>query len=162
MKVLIVRLSAMGDIVHALPLALNARMGGATVGWLADRRYGGLLAGNPSIERLFLADTRRWRRNPFSPSHWKEIAGLRRALLEFGADATLDAQGLWKSALLARLSGATVVGFSSQSRREPSSAVLAGRGIDPTGEAVHVVSPGSPGPRGQVTQPVHDLPRAER
>jgi heptosyltransferase I len=139
MKVLIVRLSAMGDIVHALPLALNARMGGATVGWLADRRYGGLLSGNPSIDRLFLADTRRWRRNPFSPSHWKEIAGLRRALLEFEADATLDAQGLWKSALLARLAGATVVGFSSQSRREPSSAVLAGKGIDPTGEAVHVV-----------------------
>ena len=139
MKVLIVRLSAMGDIIHALPLALNARMGGATVGWLADRRYGGLLAGNPSIERLFLADTRRWRRNPFSPSHWKEIASLRKALLEFQADATLDAQGLWKSALLARLSGATVVGFSSRSRREPSSAVLAGKGIDPAGDAVHVV-----------------------
>lgn len=139
MKVLIVRLSAMGDIVHALPLALNARLGGATVAWLADRRYGGLLAGNPSIERLFLADTRRWRRNPLSPSTWKEIAGLRRALREFEADATLDAQGLWKSALLARLSGAPVVGFSSRSRREPSSAVLLGKGIDPAADAVHVV-----------------------
>jgi heptosyltransferase-1 len=129
----------MGDIVHALPLALNAQMGGATVGWLADRRYGGLLAGNPSIERLFLADTRRWRRNPFSPSSWKEIAGLRRALREFEPDATLDAQGLWKSALLASLAGAPVVGFSAKSRREPSSAVLVGRGIDPAGDAVHVV-----------------------
>jgi lipopolysaccharide heptosyltransferase I len=139
MRILIVRLSAMGDIVHALPLALNARLGGATVAWLADRRYGGLLAGNPSIERLFLADTRRWRRNPLSPSTWKEIADLRKALREFEADATLDAQGLWKSALLARLSGAPVVGFSSRSRREPSSAVLLGKGIDPAGDTLHVV-----------------------
>ena len=133
MKVLIVRLSSMGDIVHALPLALNAQIGGATVGWLTDRRYGGLLAGNPSIERLFLADTRRWRRDPFSPSIWKEIAGLRKALREFAPDVTLDAQGLWKSALLARLAGAPVISFSAGSRREPSSAVLVGKGVDLTG-----------------------------
>lgn len=129
----------MGDIVHALPLALNAQRGGATVGWLADSRYGGLLEGNPSIERLFLADTRRWRRSPASPSTWKEIAGLRRALREFEPDATVDAQGLWKSAVLARLAGATVVGFSAQSRRERSSALLVGRGVGLTGDAVHVV-----------------------
>lgn len=139
MKVLIVRLSAMGDIVHALPLALNAQIGGATVGWLADCRYGGLLADNPSIERLFLADTRRWRRDPFSPSIWKEIAGLRKALREFAPDVTLDAQGLWKSALLARLAGARVISFSAGSRREPSSAMLVGKGVDLTGDAVHVV-----------------------
>ncbi len=139
MRVLIVRLSAMGDIVHALPLALNAQIGGATVGWLADRRYGGLLAGNPSIERLFLADTRRWRRDPFSPSVWKEIAGLRKALRQFEPDVTLDAQGLWKSALLARLSGAKVISFSAGSRREPSSAVLVGKGVGLTHDAVHIV-----------------------
>src|SRR5512144_358876 len=101
MKVLIVRLSAMGDIVHALPLALNARLGGAPVGWLTDRRYGGLLAGNPSIERLFLAATGRGRRNPVPASRRKEIADLRQALREFGPGAALDAQGLWESALLA-------------------------------------------------------------
>ena len=139
MKILIVRLSAMGDIVHALPLALNAQMAGATVGWLVDRRYGGLLAGNPSIERLFLADTGRWRRNPVSPSNWGQIAELRRALREFGPDATLDAQGLWKSALLASLAGADVVGYSAESRREPSSALLVARGIALPGEAVHIV-----------------------
>ena len=139
MRILIVRLSAMGDIIHALPLALNAQMGGATVGWLADRRYGGLLAGNPCIERLFLADTRRWRREPLSLSVWREIAGLRKGLREFAPDVTLDAQGLWKSALLARLAGARIVGFSAESRREPASAVLVGQGIDLTGDAVHVV-----------------------
>lgn len=139
MKVLFVRLSAMGDIVHALPLAANARAAGATVGWLTDRRYGGLLEGNPALERLFLADTRRWRRNPFSPASWREIGQLRQSLKEFEPDRTVDVQGLWKSALLARMAGAPVVSFSTAARREPSSAVLVSTGIDIERGAVHVV-----------------------
>ena len=139
MKVLIVRLSSMGDIVHALPLAANARAGGATVAWLTDRQYGGLLEGNPSLARVFLADTRGWRRHPFSPARWREIARLRRSLREFAPDATVDVQGLWKSALLARMAGAPVVSFSAAARREPSSAVLVATGIDLARDAVHVV-----------------------
>jgi lipopolysaccharide heptosyltransferase I len=139
MKILIVRLSAMGDIIHALPLAANARAAGATVGWLTDRQYGGLLEGNPALARLFLADTRRWRRNPFSPASWREIGQLRQSLKEFAPDRTVDVQGLWKSALLARMAGAPVVSFSAAARREPSSAVLVGTGIDIERGAVHVV-----------------------
>jgi lipopolysaccharide heptosyltransferase I len=139
MRILIVRLSAMGDIVHALPLAANARAAGATVGWLTDRRYGGLLEGNPALERLFLADTLRWRRNPFSPASWREIARLRRSLQEFAPDWTVDVQGLWKSAILAKMAGAPVVSFSAAARREPSSAVLVGTAIDIAQDAVHVV-----------------------
>ena len=129
MRLLIVRLSSMGDIVHALPLAANARAAGATVGWLTDRQYGGLLEGNPSLARVFLADTRRWRRNPFSPAHWREVARLRRSLRDFAPDATVDVQGLWKSALLARMAGAPVVSFSAAARREPTSAVLVSTGV---------------------------------
>ncbi len=139
MKVLIVRLSSMGDIVHALPLAANARAAGATVGWLVDRRYGGLLEGNPSLARLFFADTGRWRRAPLSSASWREIAALKRSLREFAPDATVDVQGLWKSALLAKLAGAPVIGFSAAARREPSSAFLAGTGIDVGRDTVHVV-----------------------
>ena len=139
MRVLIVRLSALGDIIHTLPLAANARIAGATVGWLTESRYGALLEGNPAVERLFLADTRRWRRRPFSLGFVRSVAALRRALREFAPDATLDPQGLWKSALLARLAGAPVVSFSAGSRREPSSGVLVGTGVDLTREAEHVV-----------------------
>jgi lipopolysaccharide heptosyltransferase I len=139
MRVLIVRLSAMGDIVHALPLAANARAAGATVGWLTDRQYGGLLEGNPALERLLLADTRRWRRNPFSPASWREIGQLRQSLRQFAPDRTVDVQGLWKSALLARMAGAPVVSFSAAARREPSSAVLVSTGIGIEHGAVHVV-----------------------
>ena len=143
MKVLIVRLSAMGDIIHALPLAANARAAGATVGWLTDRRYGGLLEGNPALERLFFADTLRWRRNPFSSASWREIARLRQSLKEFAPDWTVDVQGLWKSAILAKMAGAPVVSFSAAARREPSSAILVHTGIDIGQDAVHVVDQNS-------------------
>jgi lipopolysaccharide heptosyltransferase I len=143
MRLLIVRLSSMGDIVHALPLAANARAAGATVGWLTDRQYGGLLEGNPSLARVFLADTRRWRRNPFSPAHWREVARLRRSLRDFAPDATVDVQGLWKSALLARMAGAPVVSFSAAARREPTSAVLVSTGVGLGRDAVHVVDQNS-------------------
>ncbi len=139
MRILIVRLSSMGDIVHALPLAANAHRGGARVGWLTEPRFAGLLEDNPAIESLFTADTRRWRRNFLSPSHWREIGSLRRALRSFAPDAVLDAQGLWKSALLSRLAGARVISFSAAVRREPSSAMLVGTGIDLSSDAAHVV-----------------------
>jgi lipopolysaccharide heptosyltransferase I len=143
MRILIVRLSSMGDIVHALPLAANARAAGATVGWLIDRQYGGLLEGNPSLARVFLADTRRWRRSPFSPANWREVAGLRRSLRDFAPDATVDVQGLWKSALLARMAGAPVVSFSAAARREPTSALLVSTGVGLPPAAVHVVDQNS-------------------
>jgi len=139
MRILIVRLSALGDIIHTLPLALNAKLEGATVGWVTESRYAALLEGNPSIERVFLADTRRWRRSPIGSAPVRAIAALRRALREFAPDVTLDPQGLWKSALLARLAGAPVVSFSAKSRREPSSSVLVGTGVDPAPKVEHVV-----------------------
>lgn len=136
MKILIVRLSSMGDIIHALPLASNAHRAGATVGWLADRPYRGLLESNPCVDRVFFADTRRWRRNPL---RLQELAALSRSLREFTPDATIDAQGLWKSALLARLAGAPVVSFAARDRREPTSSLLVARPVRLGSSVSHAV-----------------------
>lgn len=139
MRILIVRLSAMGDIVHALPLAQNARASGAGVGWLVERSYAGLLESAPCLDRLFLADTKRWRRDPFSSSSRRERSDLKRALRSFAPDAAIDAQGLWKSALLARWAGSPVVGFSASERKERASAVLCDRQVRPSPALPHVV-----------------------
>ena len=48
----------MGDVIHALPMAENARGSGATVGWVVERKFSGLLEGNPNVDRVFVADTR--------------------------------------------------------------------------------------------------------
>jgi heptosyltransferase I len=123
-RLLIVRLSAMGDIIHALPIAENAHRAGVEVGWVAERPYGPLLEGNPAVSRLFLADTRSWRRSPLSRASRAGIRRLRSELLGFAPDATIDVQGLWKSAIVARLARATVVSLGIRDRREHTSSLL--------------------------------------
>lgn len=137
MKILLVRLSALGDVVHALPVAENAARAGHSVGWLVEPQYAALLSGNPSVSRVFTADTRTWRQRPFSAPG--EVRRLSQELTAFGADATLDVQGLWKSALLSVLGPAPVFGFARSERREPASALLARRHVRPGPEARHVV-----------------------
>jgi len=138
-RILVVRLSSMGDVVHALPLARNAALSGAEVGWVVEPRFAGLLEGSPDVARLFLADTRSWRRRPFAAETRREIARLAADTRAFAPDLVLDAQGLYKSAFIARLSGAPVVGFAAGARREPLSALLAGVGVRPGPDARHVV-----------------------
>ena len=139
MRLLIVRLSAFGDIVHALPLAANARRAGASVGWLCEARYRELLEGNPALDRIFVADTRGWRRRPAQGGTRTAFTELRRELADFGADFTIDVQGLWKSALLARAARAPVIGFDSSERREGLSALLASRRVRPPDASRHIV-----------------------
>lgn len=137
MKILLVRLSAMGDIVHALPMAANAARAGASVGWVVEKPYVELIESNPSVATVFAAETREWRRRPFTAPG--EIAALRAALKRFAPDLTIDVQGLWKSALTALLAGAPVVGFARGERREPASALFARQAIVPGPEDRHVV-----------------------
>ncbi len=138
MKLLIVRLSSLGDVVHTLPIAANAHRFGARVVWVVEAAYRDLLDADPDLERVIVADTKGWRRRLVSPRTVSEIAALRRELRAFAPDVTIDAQGLWKSALIARLAGAPIVGFSAVSRREPTSALLEHRPVWPLA-GCHVV-----------------------
>lgn len=131
LRLLIVRLSSFGDVVHALPLAANAKRAGAEVAWLVEPAYRGLVEADPDVDRVFVASTKRWRRNPFSPATASELSHLRRALRDFAPDRTLDAQGLWKSAFLARSAGAPVIGFAAADRKEPASAILCHESVRP-------------------------------
>jgi lipopolysaccharide heptosyltransferase I len=141
MRILIVRLSAMGDILHALPLAENARRAGVAVGWAAERPFAALLAGHPGIERVFVASTRSWRAAPFSAETRRAAGALRGEIRAFAPDAVVDAQSNWKSAVFARLAaaGRRVVGLAPRRRVEPASAILCGTPVAPSPSAVHVV-----------------------
>ena len=138
MKLLIVRLSSLGDVVHALPIAANARRCGAEVAWVVEAAYRELLEANRDIDRVFVADTKGWRRRPFSARTFSDIAALSRELKAFAPDVTIDAQGLWKSALIARVAGAPVVGFGPADRKEPTSALLGHYPVRPR-RGIHVV-----------------------
>jgi lipopolysaccharide heptosyltransferase I len=126
-RFLVVRLSSIGDIVHALPAvaALGETFPQAEIHWAVESRYALLLEGNPYLHRVVKLDTLGWRRRLTSGSTLRDIGHGLRALRACRYDAALDFQGLWKSAVVARLSRARErIGFAKPWLREPSAAVL--------------------------------------
>ncbi|MGE3956623.1 MAG: glycosyltransferase family 9 protein [Vicinamibacterales bacterium] len=143
MRVLIVRLGALGDIVHAVPVAVALRRAypDAVIDWLVSARHREVLDLVPVIDhRVVVADRRGARDGLAWPA---AIRTLRRARY----DVALDLQGLVKSAVAARLSGATrVIGFGRSYAREPLASWLytethdpGGSGIRDAGAVRHVV-----------------------
>jgi heptosyltransferase I len=115
-RILIVKLTAIGDVIHALPVAsaLRAHFPGAYIAWLAEGRAGDLLAGHKAIDRRFVAP-RKWLKSPTAA--WQ----LRRQLRGQQFDVTIDLQGLAKSAIAAWFSGARRrIGFGGEMAREQS------------------------------------------
>lgn len=126
-RFLVIRLSSIGDIVHALPAvaALGESFPKAEIHWVIEARYAGLLEGNPFVARAIQLDTLRWRREPLSPATLEEVARTVSSLRQAEYDAAVDFQGLVKSALLARLSRARErLGFSELWLREPAAAAF--------------------------------------
>jgi len=101
LRILIVRLSALGDVIHTMPLACALRdyLPEATIGWLVEDRFADLLEGHRAVD-ILLTVQRRWLCRP------GEILRLRDRLGRLQFDVAIDAQGLTKSALAAWLSGA--------------------------------------------------------
>ena len=134
MRLLIVRLSALGDVVHTLPLAaaLRRAMPDAAIDWVVDERSADLLGLVPVLDRVVVLRTR-------SRPAVRALAECRRTLRRRGYDVALDAQGLGKSAIVARMSGAArVVGFTTPFLRERWAGWLYTERADP-GRPRHVV-----------------------
>lgn len=145
MNVAIVKLSALGDVVHALPVAaaLRAARPAARVTWLVETRNAPVLAGHPAIDRVVPIDTRRWRRarTPGAlATVVHEVAALHRALRGARFDVAIDLQDLVKSGVLTAMTGAPVrVGFAAAYCRERASALFTNRRVRPPAAARHVV-----------------------
>ncbi len=110
-RILIVRTSAIGDIVFAAALAAAIRRAHpcAHIAWLLEAGLEGLLSADPAIDRIHVWPRRHWqalwRARRFGALA-RAVADLRRELSSQRFDTVLDLQGLLKSAVLARLSGA--------------------------------------------------------
>lgn len=112
MRILIVRLTAIGDVVHAMPVAcaLRDHVPGVQIGWLVEGHAGELLRGHEAVDHLIVAP-RGWSRS------LRQVLDLRRRLRPMGFEVTLDLQGLTKSAAGAWLSGAKRrIGFAGSLR----------------------------------------------
>ena len=132
MRILIVKLSSIGDIVHTLPslAALRANMPHAEISWVVERRSSEILRDNPLVDRLIEVDTKALRRGLMSGETLRAPRQQLRRLRASAFDVALDFQGLLKSASIARLSGARrIFGFSRAGLREPASALLLSKTI---------------------------------
>ncbi|RTL45931.1 MAG: glycosyltransferase family 9 protein [Candidatus Melainabacteria bacterium] len=115
MKFLIVKLSAIGDVIHALPVAsyLKRAVPGCTVTWLVEKASAGLVSNNPAIDEVVIFSGKKWVKELGKPGAWlRNFSEARQFFAELRAakyDAVLELQGLLKSSLLARASGARVV-----------------------------------------------------
>lgn len=127
MKLLIVKLGSIGDIVHTLPslAAVRRAMPDAHISWAVEQKCAEILRDNSMIDNLIEVDTHSLRGGKVIEEMLigasKQIKNLR----QFKFDVAVDFQGLWKSALIAKLSGATQRwGFAREAQREPASRIL--------------------------------------
>src|SRR6266852_616106 len=134
-RLLVVRLSAMGDIIHTLPAvaALREAFPRATLGWLVQERSAELLCTlryprsgrrspqRPLVDRVHTINTAAWRRSLFSFNTWQQMAVGLSELRGLGYEAAVDFQGAVRTALLARWSGAAVVYGDIQPRENAAS-----------------------------------------
>ena len=151
-RLLVVRLGAMGDIIHTLPAVASLRraLPHATLGWLVEERWVELLCTlryprsgkrspqRPLIDHLHSVNTAEWRRNPFSLRTWQQIAVNLSQLRGVRYDAAIDFQGAVRSALLARWSGAPIVFGSTQPRENVASMFYTRQTLLPS-NGTHVV-----------------------
>jgi heptosyltransferase-1 len=119
-RVLIVKTSSMGDVVHALPAVsdLARHRPGVRIDWLVEEAFAEIPGQHRNVSRVIPIALRRWRHQLHLPSTWTQIGKLRKALRQAGYDCVLDCQGLVKSAWVARWARAPVAGLGPRSARE--------------------------------------------
>ena len=120
-EILIVRTSALGDILHGMPVAaaLKERFPQCRITWVVDERYRELLDGNPWVDRIVRIRFKEGMRSLLHGRAARNWKGVARMLRTARFDLAIDLQGLMRSGLIARLSGAPVrIGFPRGHVRE--------------------------------------------
>lgn len=124
MRILLVKTSSLGDVIHNLPVVGDIRrhFPGVTVDWCVEENFAAIPALHPDVARIVLVAIRRWRKNLLNGDTWRQIAEFRRNLRENPYDLVIDTQGLLKSALFARQACGPKAGYAADSAREPLAA----------------------------------------
>ncbi len=134
-RILIVRLSAMGDVIHTLPAvqALRDQFPNAMIGWLLEERWAELLCapgtpprgkrstGRPLLDWVHTVNLTGWRKSLFTLPTVERIARVWNDVRSVHYQVAADLQGAIRSAVLARWSGASVIYGASQPRETPAS-----------------------------------------
>jgi heptosyltransferase-1 len=123
-RILFVKTSSLGDIVHNCPAVSDAAraLPGASIDWVVEEPFTAIAELHRAVRRVIPVAIRRWRRAPFSRAVWAEIGAFRHALRDERYDHVIDTQGLVKSALITVFAAGRRHGLDRASAREPFAA----------------------------------------
>lgn len=119
-RILLVKTTSLGDVIHCLPAVSDIARAypDARIDWVVEETYVDVVALHPAVSRVLPVAMRRWRRSLAARATRGEIAAFRKSLDAEGYDRVIDAQGLAKSALLARMARGERHGLDRSSARE--------------------------------------------
>jgi len=121
LKLLIVKTSSLGDVVHNLPIIndILSHYPDTEIDWVVEAGFADIPRLHPAVKRVIPVAIRRWRKALFTKNTWSEIKAAKQQLSQQQYDLVLDTQGLLKSALLTYLSRGKKHGYDKNSAREP-------------------------------------------
>jgi heptosyltransferase-1 len=131
MRVLLVKLSSLGDVLHNLPVVsdLARAYPDIEIDWVTEAPYAELVAQHPKIRRVMPIHLRDLKKRWWSTAAWSTFFADKAELTKTAYDTILDTQGLVKSALIARSARGPTAGFSRDAAREPFAARFYGQTV---------------------------------
>lgn len=132
MRILLVKTSSLGDVIHNLPVVsdIRRRLPETEIDWLVEESFAEIPPFHPAVNQVIPVAVRRWRKSLLSSATWREIGHFRRLVSADFYDAVIDTQGLMKSALLAAQARGPKFGQAARSAREPLAARFYDHRID--------------------------------
>ncbi|MCZ6618386.1 MAG: lipopolysaccharide heptosyltransferase I [Gammaproteobacteria bacterium] len=128
MRVLLIKMSSLGDVIHALPAVSDAHARGIRFDWVVEEAFAAVPARHPGVDNVLPISWRRWRGDLLA--HRFELGAFVKKLRSERYDLILDAQGLLKSSVVLALSRGTLkAGFSTATAREGAAAAFYNRRI---------------------------------
>ncbi|PKO50775.1 MAG: lipopolysaccharide heptosyltransferase I [Betaproteobacteria bacterium HGW-Betaproteobacteria-20] len=121
MKLLIVKTSSLGDVVHNLPIIndINHHYPDAIIDWVVEESFAEIPRMHTRVNHVIPIALRRWRKHLLDKSTWREIREFKHLITTSHYDAIIDTQGLLKSALISSQANGIKHGYDRQSIREP-------------------------------------------
>jgi len=123
-KVLVVKTSSLGDVIHTLPALTDATNANPDIrfDWVVEKAFAEVPAWHPAVDRIIPVAIRQWRKHPLQARKSGEWSAFKEAIGATEYEAVIDAQGLLKSAWLTRYARGSVAGLDKSSAREPLAA----------------------------------------
>ena len=124
MRILLVKTSSLGDVIHNLPVVSDIRrqIPGVAVDWCVEENFAAIPRLHAGVDQVIPVAVRRWRKRLFKAATWRELDSFRSALQAIRYDAVIDTQGLLKSAMIASRAQGPLSGYAADSAREPLAA----------------------------------------